>query len=84
MKNRLQTLLLLVMLTFGDILWISAFFGVLGLGPNMINADGDLGRHITVGNYILNSGVIPLRDDAYRRVPFHYDKGAHLRFLKLL
>ncbi len=28
----------------------------------MMNMDGDLGRHLTVGNYILDQGEIPLRD----------------------
>lgn len=28
----------------------------------MLNTDGDLGRHLTLGNYILQSGQIPTRD----------------------
>ncbi len=32
------------------------------LGPRVLNMDGDLGRHITVGEYIIDSGKIPVRD----------------------
>jgi len=46
----------------GDILWISAFFGALGLGPRMMNVDGDLGRHLVIGQYILDQGEVPLQD----------------------
>lgn len=38
------------------------FIGVLLLGPRMLNVDGDLGRHITIGNYILQQREIPMRD----------------------
>jgi len=48
--------------TFGNILWIAAFFGVLLRGRQMINADGDLLLHLNLGKYILNTGKIPLRD----------------------
>jgi len=44
------------------LLWMITFVGVLVNGPKMINGDGDLGRHITVGNYILSNHVIPLTD----------------------
>jgi hypothetical protein len=46
----------------GDILWIAAFIGVIGLGPRMLNVDGDLGRHITIGRYILEQGRVPTTD----------------------
>ena len=38
------------------------FLSILLLGPQMLNIDGDLGRHITIGNYILHHLEIPLRD----------------------
>jgi hypothetical protein len=38
------------------------FLSVLLLGPRMLNIDGDLGRHITIGNYILQNLKIPVRD----------------------
>lgn len=45
-------------LVFVFIFWESLFFM-----PTMMNAgDGDLGRHIIVGNLILNSGQIPTQD----------------------
>ena len=31
-------------------------------GPLLLNADGDLGRHITIGKYIAESWTIPTRD----------------------
>ncbi len=46
----------------GDILWMGAFFGVIGLGSRMMNVDGDLGRHLTIGEYILTSGSVPTHD----------------------
>ncbi|HZQ10819.1 MAG TPA: hypothetical protein VFD70_29855, partial [Anaerolineae bacterium] len=39
------------------VFWISLFFM-----PDMLNSDGDLPRHITVGKYILETGMIPTRD----------------------
>lgn len=48
--------------TFANLVWILVFFAVLISGPRMMNADGDLGRHLTIGGYILDQGVIPLRD----------------------
>lgn len=62
MKNRVESILQYFLPSIGSILWISTFFGVLISGPRMINADGDLGRHITIGSYILDNRVIPLRD----------------------
>ncbi len=41
--------------------------------PDMLNSDGDLGRHITVGNYILDTRTIPTED-----VFSHTRYGAHL------
>ena len=35
---------------------------VLLYGPRMFNQDGDLGRHITIGRYILDTRSIPLND----------------------
>lgn len=45
-----------------DILFLSLMAVVILYGPRMFNQDGDLGRHITAGNYILESRSIPLRD----------------------
>ena len=46
----------------GDILWMGAFFSVIGMGPRLMNIDGDLGRHLTIGAYILSSGHVPTVD----------------------
>jgi hypothetical protein len=43
-------------------IFISIFAGCLALGPLLFNVDGDLGRHLTLGNYILTSGKIPVAD----------------------
>jgi hypothetical protein len=44
------------------ILFIAVFSGALLTGPRMLNTDGDLGRHLTLGNYILSTRQIPTRD----------------------
>src|SRR5512142_1234179 len=48
--------------SLGDCLFISVFVGALLLGSRMLNQDGDLGRHLTLGTYILDSHTIPVRD----------------------
>ncbi len=45
-----------------DILFLSLLAVVVLYGPRMFNQDGDLGRHITIGRTILQSGSIPLND----------------------
>jgi hypothetical protein len=62
MTKRTPAFLLYVLPGLGDILWIGAFFGAVGLGPKMMNVDGDLGRHLTIGEYILSQGRVPLQD----------------------
>lgn len=47
---------------FATIFFIAVFTGCIVLGPRILNMDGDLGRHITVGEYIIDSGKIPVRD----------------------
>jgi hypothetical protein len=44
------------------LLFIFLFWESLFFMPQMMNADGDLGRHITVGAHILDTGQIPTRD----------------------
>lgn len=60
MKARPLTAYLLPSL--GDMLWIGAFLGAIGLGPRMMNVDGDLGRHLTIGEYILTQAQVPTQD----------------------
>ena len=45
-----------------ELLFIALFLVVVSLGPRLLNVDGDLGRHITVGNAILEDRSIPIRD----------------------
>ncbi|MBE0699551.1 MAG: hypothetical protein IH586_21720, partial [Anaerolineaceae bacterium] len=62
MTKRTPGFLVYVLPGLGDILWMGAFFGAIGLGPRMMNVDGDLGRHLAVGGYILDEGKVPLQD----------------------
>mgnify|MGYP000185609570 CR=1 FL=1 len=48
--------------TFEILLFLLVFWASLVFMPDMLNSDGDLGRHITVGNYILDTRSIPARD----------------------
>ncbi len=45
-----------------DLLFIIIFLGGFVVGTRMLNTDSDLGRHLTLGNYILRSGQIPTQD----------------------
>jgi hypothetical protein len=45
-----------------DILFIGVFFSIVFGGPKLFSNDADLGRHITIGNYILDTGRIPTSD----------------------
>ena len=45
-----------------NVFWIALFIAVVSKGPAMMNIDGDLGRHITIGNYIIDTRSIPTAD----------------------
>ena len=45
-----------------DALFVAILLAVSVQGQMMLNADGDLGRHITIGNYISDQGKIPTTD----------------------
>lgn len=45
-----------------DIFFISILIAGALYGPRLFNLDGDLGRHITIGNYILTNKTIPTHD----------------------
>jgi len=47
---------------FEDFVFLIVFIGALITGPRMLNTDGDLGRHLTLGNYILDSYHIPTKN----------------------
>ena len=64
MKNKdfVQRVLEIFLPRLGEIFFIAIFAAVIGLGPRMMNVDGDLGRHITLGSYIIDSRDIPTED----------------------
>ena len=45
-----------------DIFFICILMAGALYGPRLFNLDGDLGRHITIGNYILTNKTIPTSD----------------------
>jgi hypothetical protein len=45
-----------------DIIFVVVFILVLASGSQMLSIDSDLGRHLTIGNYILDQRIIPIRD----------------------
>lgn len=42
-----------------ELLFVAILLAAYSLGPQMLSLDSDLGRHITLGNYILANGAIP-------------------------
>jgi hypothetical protein len=56
-----------------EMFFLAVFVGVIMLGPRLFNIDGDLGRHITIGDYILDNRTIPTRD-----IFSHTRTGEHL------
>jgi len=62
MQERKRPLLGFILPNFSDLIWIVAFIGVLARGRKMMNLDGDLGRHLTLGRYMLESLKIPRFD----------------------
>ena len=47
---------------FTDIIFVVVFILALASGSQMLSIDSDLGRHLTIGNYILDNRIIPTRD----------------------
>ena len=45
-----------------ETIFIGIFVAVFFQGPALLNVDGDLGRHITIGNFMMRNGDIPTRD----------------------
>jgi hypothetical protein len=45
-----------------DILFVALIVLVVMLGPRLLNIDGDLGRHLTIGQYMIDTGRIPTTD----------------------
>jgi hypothetical protein len=62
MKNKSNSIHWSFNYFFAATFFISVLAGCIMLGPRLLNMDGDLGRHLTVGSYILDSGKIPTLD----------------------
>jgi len=45
-----------------DVVFVALFLVVVLLGPRLLNVDGDLGRHLTIGEHILQTGLVPTAD----------------------
>jgi hypothetical protein len=45
-----------------DLLFLSIFSGCLAVGSRMLNVDSDLGRHLVLGNWMLETRNIPVTD----------------------
>lgn len=67
-KNTVELIAAYVLPRIGEVLFAAIFAAAIALGPRMMNVDGDLGRHITLGDYVVSSGTIPTRD------PFSFTK----------
>ena len=68
-NNVIQKLLAIFIPRLGEIFFIAIFAAVIGLGPRMMNVDGDLGRHLTLGSYIIDKRRYSNR----RHLFFHKD-----------
>ena len=62
MKQRLNSILLIFMPRLQDIVFIAVFVSALLAGSQMLNLDGDLGRDLALGNYILAAHQVPSHD----------------------
>lgn len=61
-RNITQVISAFILPRLGEVFFAAIFAAAIGLGPQMMNVDGDLGRHITLGNYILDTGKVPTTD----------------------
>lgn len=60
--SRLHTLLRSFFPDLSEILFITVFGLAIASGAQMLSLDSDLGRHLALGDYILNHRTIPTRD----------------------
>lgn len=68
MPKSIQNLARYLVPRLSEVLFAAIFAAAIALGPRMMNIDGDLGRHITLGEYIIRSRTIPTSD------PFSFTK----------
>ncbi len=61
-KNITWQIMKYILPRLGEVFFVAVFAAAIGLGPKMMNVDGDLGRHLTLGNLILEKGEIPTND----------------------
>jgi hypothetical protein len=47
--------------SLADIIFVVVFMLALAYGSQMLSIDSDLGRHLTIGNYILDNHTIYLK-----------------------
>jgi len=62
MKNHISKFINYFLPSFGDLLWITAFLIVIIYGRQLMNHDGDLPLHLSMGRYVLDYRKIPLQD----------------------
>lgn len=62
MKLSIDRILAYLVPSLKDVIWVVVLLSVIGMGSRMMNIDGDLGRHLAIGQYILDQGQIPTRD----------------------
>lgn len=62
MKNPYPTILSYIFPSLRDAFFIAVLLAVSAQGHMLLNADGDLGRHITIGDYISETRSIPTTD----------------------
>jgi hypothetical protein len=51
-----------IKLGFSDLIFTTTLLLALSLGQQMLSLDSDLGRHLALGNFMLDERVIPTRD----------------------
>lgn len=61
-KNKTALVLACLLPRFQDIIFVCILMASMLYGPKLFNLDGDLGRHITIGDYILANKTIPTHD----------------------
>ena len=62
MQKKITSILTYLFPRIQDALFVGILIAISVQGAGLLNGDGDLGRHITIGNYIINNGRIPTRD----------------------
>jgi len=60
--KKLPVILTFLLPRLRDILFIGILYSMVLGGPKLFTNDGDLGRHIVVGNYILDNKIVPTHD----------------------